>query len=103
VSVRLEARAEGVILSVRAHPGARKNGLRGEQDGALKVSVTQIAEKGKANQALLAVIAKALALRKSQVELISGETSQQKRILVRDITPEDLAARIDAALAAGGR
>ena len=49
-----------MLLPVRAQPGAKSSGVRGEQDGALKVSVTQIAEKGKANKALVAVLSDAL-------------------------------------------
>ena len=48
--------AEGCILPVRAQPGARRNGVQGEQNGALKVAVTQVAEKGKANKAVLEVL-----------------------------------------------
>ena len=77
-----------------AQPGAHSNGIRGEQEGMLKVSVTQVAEKGKANKALVAVLSKTLGLRKSQVELLSGESGHQKRFLVRGITAAELAARI---------
>ena len=61
------------------------------------MSVTQVAEKGKANKALLEVLAKALKLRRSQLELISGETSQHKRFLIRDVAIEDLRQRIQQA------
>jgi uncharacterized protein (TIGR00251 family) len=93
--IRLEPHAEGVILPVRASPGSRQSGIRGEQEGELKVCVTQIAEKGKANKALLETLATALRLRKSQIELLSGETSHHKRFLVRDISLEELRARIE--------
>ena len=95
----LSSHPEGVILPVRAQPGARSSGLRGVQDAALKVAVTQIAEKGKANKALVAVLCKALQLRKSQVELIAGETASHKRFLVREVTVAELRERIEAALA----
>jgi uncharacterized protein (TIGR00251 family) len=89
-----EPHAEGAVLPVRAQPGAKRNEIRGEQDGMLKVSVTQIAEKGKANKALVEVLAKGLGLRKSQFALLSGETSSHKRFLVRGVTREELAELI---------
>ena len=89
--IELEPHAEGVVLPVRAQPGAKRNEIRGEQDGMLKVSVTQIAEKGKANKALVEVLAKGLGLRRSQFVLLSGETSSHKRFLVRGVTREQLA------------
>lgn len=95
--IELSSHLDGIILPVRAQPGASKNAVRGEQNGMLKVSVTQIAEKGKANKAIIKVLAKALGLRGSQVELIAGELQSQKRFLIRDITVEDLAERITAA------
>lgn len=96
--IELSSHSDGIILPVRAQPGASKNALRGEQNGMLKVSVTQIAEKGKANKAIIDVLAKALGLRRSQVELIAGDLQSQKRFLIRDIAVEDLAGRITAAM-----
>jgi uncharacterized protein len=92
----LEAHAGGTILPVRAHPGARRNEIRGVQEGMLKVSVTQAPEKGKANKAVIELLAKTLGLKKSQIELIAGETSHRKRFLVRGIGLSELAERIRA-------
>ena len=60
----------------------------------LKVCVTQSPEKGKANKAIGELLAKSLGLRKSQIELLSGETSHQKRFLIRDITSQELAQKL---------
>ena len=93
--IALQAHPEGVLLPVRAQPGAKSSGVRGEQEGALKVSVTQIAEKGKANKALVAVLSDALGVRKSQLELIVGATAGHKQFLVRGVTVEELRRVID--------
>mgnify|MGYP001107540393 CR=1 FL=1 len=95
MSIALERHPEGTILPVRAHPGARRNEIRGQQNGMLKVSVTQAPEKGKANKALIGLLSKELSLRKSQLELISGATSSQKRFLVREVTLEQLSERVE--------
>jgi uncharacterized protein len=99
--IALEPHAEGVVLPVRAQPGARRNGVRGEQDGMLKVSVTQVAEKGKANKALVEVLAKAIGVRKGQIELLAGATAPQKRFLIRGVSVETLSQRIEQLLAGG--
>ena len=96
----LEPHADGTILPVRAHPGARRNEIRGVQDGMLKVSVTQAPEKGKANKAVIELLSKKLGLKKSQIELIAGETSHQKRFLVRGIKPKELGEQIERVLPA---
>jgi uncharacterized protein YggU (UPF0235/DUF167 family) len=56
--------------------------------------VTQVAERGKANKALVEVLAQGLRVKKSQFELLSGDTSNQKKFLVRGIAPQRLAERI---------
>ena len=99
MAIALEPHPEGAILPVRAHAGARRNEIRGEQNGMLRVSVTQSPEKGKANKALIAVLSEGLSLKKSQIELISGATSPQKRFLVRDLTTAQLQDRIERASA----
>ena len=96
--IALQTHPEGVLLPVRAQPGAKSSGVRGEQDGALKVSVTQIAEKGKANKALVAVLSDALGVRKSQLELVAGATAGHKQFLVRGVTVEELRRVIDELL-----
>ncbi|MCA9119017.1 MAG: DUF167 domain-containing protein [Planctomycetaceae bacterium] len=101
--IALEVHESGVVLPVRAQPGSRKSELRGEQDGALKVAVTQVAEKGKANKAVIAFLSKQLGLKKSRVELLSGETSHHKRFLVHDSNIEQLRRKIDTALLALNR
>ena len=96
--IKLELATQGVVLPVRAVAGARQSKIAGEQDGALKVCVTQVAEKGKANKAIVNVMSKALKLKKSQLELISGQTSPQKKFLVIDVALDDLAKRIESAI-----
>jgi hypothetical protein len=61
--------------------------------------VTQAPEKGKANKAVIELLSKLLGLRKSQIELLAGETSSQKRFLVRDVPPDELRRRIEPWLA----
>lgn len=99
MKIELREHAEGVLLPVRAQPGARRNAVRGEHNGALRVSVTQAAEKGKANEALARVLTKELRLRGSQVELLGGATAQNKQFLIRQISLAELTERIAEAVA----
>jgi uncharacterized protein len=90
MSVQIIGHADGCILSVRAQPGARRNGIVGEQAGMLKVAVTAPPDKGRANDAIVEVLAEALGLKRSQIDLVSGPTSRQKKLLVRGMTAETL-------------
>ena len=69
------------------------------QNGMLKVSVSQPPEKGKANRAVIEVVAEELGLCRSRIELVSGETSSEKRFLVSDMTATQLTALIERQLA----
>ena len=78
---------EGLRLAVRLQPGARRAGVEGfEQlsDGSqvLKVKVTAPPEDGKANDALVALLAKTLKLPKRDLELVSGHRNRNKTLLL---------------------
>ncbi|HTI51367.1 MAG TPA: DUF167 domain-containing protein [Planctomycetaceae bacterium] len=80
--MELQPTVGGIILPVQAQPGARKNGVTGVHAGRLKVAVTQAPEKGKANKALIDVLAEALGVKRKAIRLLSGETSSHKKFLV---------------------
>jgi uncharacterized protein len=96
--IELEETSDGIILPVQAQPKAQKNGIVGEHAGRLKVAVTEPPDKGKANDALVRVLASALALKRAEIELVSGQTSATKRFRVAGVGREELAARIAACL-----
>src|SRR5258707_5131367 len=80
--IELQQTSAGVILPIHAQPGARKNGITGVHAGRLKVAVTRAPEKGKANQALVKLLAELLDLKRSQISLVAGQTSNHKKFLI---------------------
>jgi hypothetical protein len=96
--IDLQQRDDGVILPVRAKPGARRNSIEAIHDNQLRVAVTAAAEKGKANRAIIALLAKTLGLPKSSFEIIAGATSSQKRVLIRGIEPARIRESIERLL-----
>ncbi|MBC7818509.1 MAG: DUF167 domain-containing protein [Planctomycetaceae bacterium] len=92
--IALEEHPQGVVVPVKTQPGARRNGLAGEHAGALKVQVTQAPEDGKATEAVLDLLAGVLQVKHSQVKLLSGATSRQKRILVTGVSLAEVAKRL---------
>lgn len=87
----------GAVLPVRAKPGSKVNAVIDEHAGALRVSVTAAPDKGKANEAIIELLADWLNLKKAQITLIGGATSRSKRFLIEGIDRDDLLARIEAA------
>lgn len=89
-----------IRLAVRLTPSGGRNAVDGVETNAagethLKVRVSAVPEKGKANKALIELLAKTLRIPKSSIRLISGDTSRQK-ILRIDGDPEDLSHRFGA-------
>lgn len=99
LSLNLEMDGTAILLPVRAQPRSSKNAIEGIHDGRLKICVTQVPEKGKANKALLKVIQSALKLKRSQIELYKGETAALKVFRIHEISREELYSRIVAATA----
>jgi uncharacterized protein (TIGR00251 family) len=95
VPVNIQPHAEGATLTLRVQPKAKRNAVLGEQAGALKVSVTAPPEDGRANEAVLALLREEYNLQRSQLALLSGQTNRNKVVLVRGLTPQQLAALIE--------
>ncbi|MFH5925049.1 DUF167 domain-containing protein [Roseomonas xinghualingensis] len=77
---------DGLELRVKAQPRARRPGLQGLVAGAdgprLKVAVNEAPEDGRANRAICALLAKALAVVPSRVSVTQGTTSREKTVLI---------------------
>ncbi|MBB4191273.1 hypothetical protein GGE45_002840 [Rhizobium aethiopicum] len=89
-------------LAVRLTPNGGRDAIDGvEADGdgetLLKARVTSVPEKGKANKALILLIARSLRIPKSSISLVSGETAR-KKILRIEGDPEDLVKKLEALL-----
>lgn len=80
----------GVILSIRTQPRSSKNRIIGEYGGRLKLAVTAVAEKGKANKAVIELLADTFHIHESSIYIISGESSRDKRLMIEGLTPEDV-------------
>ena len=69
-----------VVLALRVQPGAKRSQLKGMHGDRLRVAVASPPVDGKANRALVIWMAKLLGLRRSDVTLISGAASRDKRV-----------------------
>lgn len=80
VLVRQEG--EAVSFRVRLQPKASREGVLGEADGILKLRVTAPAVDGRANEACLRLLAKALDLPPSRLQIVSGQHARLKTIRI---------------------
>lgn len=86
---------DGTVISVKAQPRSSKSGIEGLLGDAVKVRIRCAPVDGKANRELIETLADEFGIAKSRVEFKSGETSRQKRILLRGITAAEVAAKVE--------
>ena len=75
---------------IKVVPGASRDRIMGELDGALKVGVSAPPEKGRANKAVVGLLARALGLRPSLLRIASGTTTAYKTCTVNTLSREQL-------------
>ena len=83
----------GVTVQLRVQPRARRLTLDVTAEGGLKAAVTAAPEDGKANAAVIALLAQAWRLPKSTFEIVRGGTAREKTLMVAG-DPAVLADRI---------
>jgi len=88
--MKIKVLKEGILLPVKVSPRSAKNAIAGWEGEELKVRLNAAPEKGEANEALIAFLAKSWKLPKSAFSIHSGETSRHKKILIRGVTLETL-------------
>ncbi len=76
--------APGTRFEVRVTPKAAANRVILDEAGGIRVHVTTVPEGGKATAAVIALLAKAIGIPKTRLELVRGETARDKSFRVRD-------------------
>ncbi len=72
----------GAILSVKVVPGSSREKIAGVLGGALKITTSAPAEKGKANAAVAKTLAGMLGVSPRDVQLLAGQTNPRKEFLI---------------------
>ncbi|MFO0981718.1 MAG: DUF167 family protein [Planctomycetota bacterium] len=85
-------------MTVRAYPQGPRDGLKGEIAGELAVATTKPPERGKANEAILKILAQALDVKRASLSLLAGETARRKRVRIVGLSKGELEARLARAL-----
>ena len=91
----------GATLRVRVSPRASRDGLAGEREGALVVRVTAAPVDGGANDALTRLLARALRVPASAIEVRRGAAAREKLLHVAGLDADALRSRL-ASLGGGG-
>jgi uncharacterized protein len=84
-------------LRLRVVPGSKRPGIVGRYGNAWKVRVVAAPEGGKANDALLDLLARTLDLPRRDLELASGKASRDKVVVLEGLTSEAADDMLEAA------
>lgn len=90
-------RQKDAVIAVKIQPRASKNEICRTNDGLLKIRLTAPPVDGEANEALVRFLAEILSVAKSQVEIVSGHASREKRIRIKGVASADIDRLLNAA------
>ena len=85
-------------LHVKVIPGASQSEVSGWLGDALKIRVAAQPEKGKANAAVVLVLAKSLGLLEKNISVLSGKTSQHKVVEIQGLSNDQVRQKLHRAL-----
>ena len=83
-----------VTIDIKVHPGSSRKALLFREGERLAVYVHSPQEKGKANKDALKLLSKELGIPSSRLEIVKGERSRLKTIVVKDITGIEVVNRL---------
>ena len=81
---------DGVTFVAKIVPGSSKTAAAGVLDDMIKIKVAAPPEKGKANQCLIAFLARKLGIRKNAISITAGQTSPVKHVQIAGVSADTL-------------
>jgi uncharacterized protein (TIGR00251 family) len=81
-------------LEVKVTPNTGRNEITGWRDDVLQVKIAAAPEKGKANRELIDFLGRVLAVKKSDISIVKGETSRNKSIEIEGMSREEIITKI---------
>ncbi|MFN8471246.1 MAG: DUF167 domain-containing protein [Anaerolineae bacterium] len=99
----MTATTRGSRFQVYVQPRASRAEITGLHGDALRVRLTAPPVEGRANEALVALLAGFLGLPKSRLSIVSGATSRTKSVEVEGMSPQEVVARFQTVVPEGGQ
>ncbi len=81
-------------LRIHVTPGARQEQIVGWYGGSLRVKVKARPEKGRANQAVLGLLARRLGVAPASLRIVRGAASRDKLVEVDGLSDDEMRARL---------
>jgi uncharacterized protein (TIGR00251 family) len=84
------------VIKVKVLPRSSRTEIAGKEKDIYRVKITDPPVEGRANKALIALLADKLGVPKRDVEIVSGERGRLKTVRIRGLTAGDLAQALEA-------
>ncbi len=81
-------------MQIRVVPRAKRNSVEIGSDGQVKVRVTAVPERGKANAAVIALLSKRIGVPKRDIEIVRGHTARDKTVRVEGATRDEIIKKL---------
>jgi uncharacterized protein len=78
---------DGITIECRVTPRAGRTEIKGERDGVLQVALNAPPIEGRANEAVIRVIAKALGIPHSRISILKGAHDRRKVLFLSGVAP----------------
>jgi len=88
--IEISRKGDACTFGVSVKTSSRNSRIVGEEGGVLKVEVTVPPVEGKANDAVVKLIARSLDVAPSRVSIVAGHKSKKKRIAISGIDTEPI-------------
>jgi uncharacterized protein len=88
-------------LRLRVNPGSRQSAIVGRHGDAWKLRVTAPADAGKANDAVLDLLARTLDVSRQSVRLATGEAGRDKIVILEGVSKAEAESKLAAAAGSG--
>lgn len=95
--VELRETQDGIELTVKVVPGASRTRVLGTLGTALKLAVSEPPEGGKANGAVVRLLARMLDVKKGAVTIVSGHAQPLKRVVIAGLSMSEVRQRLMSA------
>jgi uncharacterized protein (TIGR00251 family) len=84
------------VIKVKVLPRSSRTEILGKENDVYRVKITDPPVEGKANKALIALLAEKLGVPKRDIEIASGKTGRLKTIRIRGLTAGEIAQALEA-------
>ncbi len=92
----IQETADGVVFKAIVQPRSSRNEIAGLHGDALKIRLTAPPVEGAANKMCIGFLAKCLKVKKSDIQIVRGQSRRAKKVLVKSASRKEVESLLKA-------